>query len=236
MTGTIINMIAVILGTILGLLFGSRLPERVRDGVLAALGLFTLVLGIRMFLETSNALIVLAALLAGVILGEWLRIEDRIEALGNQLKNSFSRSFKNQDLSRFVEGFLAASILFCVGPMAILGSIQDGLTGDFSLLATKSVMDGFAALAFSSIMGIGVAFSSLVILIFQGGLSLLAFQVQNFFTPEMIAEMSAAGGVILIGIAISNILNIRKIRTGSFLPALLLAPLFVYLLNLFTGS
>ena len=236
MTGTIINMIAVILGTILGLLFGSRLPERVRDGVLAALGLFTLVLGIRMFLETSNALIVLAALLAGVILGEWLRIEDRIEALGNQLKNSFSQSFKNQDLSRFVEGFLAASILFCVGPMAILGSIQDGLTGDFSLLATKSVMDGFAALAFASIMGIGVAFSSLVILVFQGGLSLLAFQVQNLFTPEMIAEMSAAGGVILIGIAISNILNIRKIRTGSFLPALLLAPLFVYLLNLFTGS
>jgi len=236
MTGTIINMIAVILGTILGLLFGSRLPERVRDGVLAALGLFTLVLGIRMFLETSNALIVLAALLAGVILGEWLRIEDRIEALGNQLKNSFSRSFKNQDLSRFVEGFLAASILFCVGPMAILGSIQDGLTGDFSLLATKSVMDGFAALAFSSIMGRGVAFSSLVVLIVQGGLSLLAFQVQNFFTPEMIAEMSAAGGVILIGIAISNILNIRKIRTGSFLPALLLAPLFVYLLNLFTGA
>lgn len=229
-------MIAVILGTILGLLFGSRLPERVRDGVLAALGLFTLVLGIRMFLETSNALIVLAALLAGVILGEWLRIEDRIESLGNQLKNSFSRSFKNQDLSRFVEGFLAASILFCVGPMAILGSIQDGLTGDFSLLATKSVMDGFAALAFASIMGVGVAFSSLVILIFQGGLSLLAFQVQNFFTPEMIAEMSAAGGVILIGIAISNILKIRKIRTGSFLPALLLAPLFVYLLNLFTGS
>lgn len=229
-------MIAVILGTILGLMFGSRLPERVRDGVLAALGLFTLVLGIRMFLETSNALIVLAALLAGVILGEWLRIEDRIEALGNQLKNSFSRTFKNQDLSRFVEGFLAASILFCVGPMAILGSIQDGLTGDFSLLATKSVMDGFAALAFASIMGIGVAFSSLVILIFQGGLSLLAFQVQNLFTPEMIAEMSAAGGVILIGIAISNILNIRKIRTGSFLPALLLAPLFVYLLSLFTGS
>lgn len=236
MTGTIINMIAVILGTILGLLFGSRLPERVRDGVLAALGLFTLMLGIRMFLETSNALIVLAALLAGVILGEWLRIEDHIEALGNQLKNSFSRSFKNHDLSRFVEGFLAASILFCVGPMAILGSIQDGLTGDFSLLATKSVMDGFAALAFASIMGVGVAFSSLVILIFQGGLSLLAFQVQNLFTPEMIAEMSAAGGVILIGIAISNILKIRKIRTGSFLPALLLAPLFVYLLNLFTGS
>ena len=120
--------------------------------------------------------------------------------------------------------------------MAILGSIQDGLTGDFSLLATKSVMDGFAALAFASIMGIGVAFSTLVILVFQGGLSLLAFQVQNLFTPEMIAEMSAAGGVILIGIAISNVLNIRKIRTGSFLPALLLAPLFVYLLNLFTGS
>jgi hypothetical protein len=235
MTGTIINMIAVILGSFFGLLFGTRLPERVRNGVLAALGLFTLVLGIRMFLETRNALIVLAALLAGVILGEWLRIEDRIESLGNHLKSHFNRNLKNQDLSRFAEGFLAASILFCVGPMAILGSIQDGLSGDFSLLATKSVMDGFAALAFASIMGIGVAFSSLVILVFQGGLSLLAFQVQTLFTPEMIGEMSAAGGVILIGIAISNILNIHKIRTGSFLPALLLAPLFVYLLNSIPG-
>ncbi len=232
MTGTFINIITVILGTFLGLLFGSKLPERVRDTVLSVLGLFTLGLGIQMFLETNNALIVLAALLIGAILGEWWRIEDRLENFGDGLRNSFSRSLKNQDLSRFVEGFLTASILFCVGPIAILGSIQDGLTGDFSLLATKAVMDGFAALAFASTMGIGVAFSSLILLVFQGGLSLLATQVQGVVTPAMISEMSATGGVILVGIAISNILNIRKIRTGNFLPALILAPLFVFLLDL----
>lgn len=232
MTGTIINIITVILGSILGLFFGSKLPERVRDTVLSVLGLFTLALGIQMFLQTINALIVLATLLIGAILGEWWRIEDRLENFGDQLRNTFSRSFKNQDLSRFVEGFLTSSILFCVGPIAILGSIQDGLTGDYSLLATKAVMDGFAALAFASSMGIGVAFSSLILLVFQGGLSLLATQVQGAVTPAMISEMSATGGVILAGIAISNILNLRKIRTGNFLPALILAPLFVFLLEI----
>lgn len=232
MTGTIINITTIILGTFLGLLFGSKLPERVRDTVLSVLGLFILALGIQMFLETNNALIVLAALLIGAMLGEWWRIEDRLEYIGDRLQHSFSQSFKNQDLSRFVEGFLTASILFCVGPIAILGSIQDGLTGDYSLLATKAVMDGFAALAFSSTMGIGVAFSSIILLIFQGGLSLLANQVQGAITPAMISEMSAAGGVILVGIAISNILNLRKIRTGNFLPAFILAPLFVFLLDL----
>lgn len=235
MTGTFINIITVVLGTFLGLIFGSKLPERVRDTVLSVLGLFTLALGIQMFLETNNALIVLAALLVGAILGEWWRIEDRLENFGDHLRSSIPQSFKNQDQSRFVEGFLTASILFCIGPIAILGSIQDGLTGDYSLLATKALMDGFAALAFASSIGVGVVFSSLVLLIFQGGLSLLASRVQGIVTPAMISEMSAAGGVILVGIAISNILNIRKIRTGNFLPALFLAPLFVLLLDLLAG-
>jgi uncharacterized membrane protein YqgA involved in biofilm formation len=197
--------------------------------------LFTLVLGVQMFLKTNHSLIVLAALLLGAILGEWWRIEERLEKLGGQLQKSFSRPLRNQDLTRFVEGFLAASILFCVGPMAILGSLQDGLSGDFSLLATKAIMDGFAAMAFAASMGVGVAFSSIPILIFQGGLSLLALQMQNLITPAMISEMSATGGVILIGIAISNILNIRKIRTANFLPALFLAPLIVALLALFSA-
>jgi uncharacterized membrane protein YqgA involved in biofilm formation len=236
MTGTIINILTVIIGSFIGVLFGSRLPERIRETVIAVLGLFTMVLGIQMFLKTGNALIVLAALLLGAILGEWWRIEENLEKFGERLRTRFSGSMKNRDLSHFTEGFLAASILFCVGPMTILGSIQDGLTGDFSLLATKAVMDGFAALAFASTMGIGVAFSSLVILGFQGGLSLLAVQVQGLITPAMINEMSAAGGVILIGIAISNILNIRRIRSGNFLPALFLAPLIVALLNLVPGT
>ena len=236
MTGTVINVITVVIGSILGLLFGAKLPERLRETVLSAIGLFTMVLGIQMFLETNNALIVLAALLLGAMLGEWLRIEDNLEKLGSYLRMRFAPSLINQDLSRFVEGFLAASILFCVGPMTILGSIQDGLTGDYSLLATKAVMDGFSALAFASTMGVGVAFSALVILIFQGSLSLLASQIQSVVTAAMISEMSAAGGVILVGIAISNILNIRKVRSGNFLPALILAPLIVALVELLSGS
>ena len=230
MIGTIINVILVVVGGIVGLLCGGKLPQRVREAVLSILGLFTMGLGVQMFLETNNALIVLAALLAGTLLGEWWEIESWLERFGETLKARFSKVSGRQDLSRFVEGFLTASILFCVGPMAILGSIQDGLTGDFSLLATKAVMDGFAALAFASTMGVGVIFSSIAVFIFQGGISLLAVQVQNVITAAMIAEMSAAGGVILIGIALSNILNIRKIRTGNALPALFLAPLFTAIL------
>ena len=235
MTGTIINVILVVVGGILGLLFGGKLPERVREAVLSILGLFTMALGLQMFLETNNPLIVLGALLSGTLLGEWWQIESRLERFGEKLKARFSVVSGRHDLSRFVEGFLTASILFCVGPMAILGSIQDGLTGNYSLLATKAVIDGFAALAFALTMGVGVIFSSIVVFAFQGGISLLAVQVQSLITPAMIAEMSAAGGVILVGIALSNILAIRKIRTGNALPALFLAPLFTAVLAWLVG-
>jgi uncharacterized membrane protein YqgA involved in biofilm formation len=232
MTGTIINVVTVMIGGILGVFFGSKLPERVRDTVLAALGLFTLVLGVQMFLKTENSLVVLGALLVGTILGEWWQIEEGLARFGDWLKRRFSTMIKGENQSRFVEGFLTTSILFCVGPMTILGSIQDGLTGDYSLLAIKAIMDGFAALAFASTMGVGVIFSIIVILVFQGGLSLLAVQAQSLITTSMMNEMSAAGGVILIGIAISSVLNIRKIRSGNFLPALFLAPVFVILFEL----
>jgi len=211
------------------MIFGGKLPDRVRQTVMAVLGLFTLGLGFQLFLKTGNSLVVLAALLVGTILGEWWRIEERLENLGEALKTRFSLLFSKQDHSRFVEGFLTASLLFSIGPMAILGSIQDGLTGDYILLATKAIMDGFAALAFASTMGAGVIFSAFIVLAFQGGITLLAIQIQNLATLAMINEMSAAGGVILVGIALSNILNVVKVRTGSFLPALFLAPLFAAL-------
>jgi uncharacterized membrane protein YqgA involved in biofilm formation len=135
--------------------------------------------------------------------------------------------------SRFIRGFLTASLVFCVGPITILGSIQDGLTGDYNLLAIKSVLDGFAALAFGSTLGIGVLFSTLVILVYQGGLSLLAAQAQALITQPMMAEMTAVGGVLLLGLAISSLLEIKPIRVGNFLPALLIAPLIVAILNYF---
>ena len=232
MVGTIINTITVIIGGILGLFFGSKLPEKIRNAVVSVLGLFTLAMGVQMFLKTSNSLVVLVSLLMGTVFGEWWRIEAGLERFGDSLKKRFTRVFQGQDLSRFVEGFLTASILFCIGPMTLLGAIQDGLTGDYSLLAIKAVMDGFAALAFASTMGVGVIFSIVVILGFQGGLSLLAVQMQNLITPDMMNEMSAVGGVILMGIAVGNLLNLRKIRSGNFLPALFLAPLFVVLFEL----
>ncbi len=237
MTGTLINILTVLVGGTLGLLFGSRLPERLRQTVIAGLGLFTAAIGLQMFMETENAIIVLGALLTGALLGEWWRIEDRLRGLGSLLERRFTQpqaeSTVGSQGSRFVRGFLTASLVFCVGPMTILGSIQDGLTGDYKLLAIKAVLDGFAALAFASSLGVGVLFSTLVILLYQGGLSLLAAQAQALITPAMMSEMTAVGGVLLLGIAISSLLEIKPIRVGNFLPALLIAPLIVAILALF---
>ncbi len=234
MTGTLLNLATVLVGGTLGLIFGSRFPDRFHKTVIAVLGLFTLAYGIYTFLNTKNPLIVLGSLLIGALLGEWWRIEDGLQSLGRTLENRFARSAEtetgNLTNSRFIRGFLTTSLLFCVGPMAILGSIQDGLRGDFSLLAIKSIMDGFAAMAFASSLGVGVLFSSVVILVYQGGISLLAFQLNSVITQAMMNEMTAVGGVLLLGIAISSLLEIKHIRVGNFLPALVIAPLLVALL------
>jgi uncharacterized protein len=241
MTGTIINVIAVLLGGALGLLFGARLPERLKSTVIAGLGLFTAAIGVQMFLETDNPLIVLGALLIGALLGEWWRIEDGLQTLGRILETRFAPTPGSAPVDRynpkgnFLRGFLTASLLFCVGPIAILGSIQDGLTGDYELLVVKSVLDGFASLAFAATLGAGVLFSSLVLLVYQGGISLLAGQLNAVVTEPMLNEMTAAGGVILIGLALSSILEIKKMRMGNFLPALAVAPLIVWILSLFQG-
>lgn len=231
MTGTILNMITVLIGGSLGMLVGARLPDRMRQTVVAGLGLFTAAIGVQMFLKTENAIIVLGSLLVGGLLGEWWKIEDGLRGLGAYLERRFTSNPENQEGSRFIRGFLAASLLFCVGPMTILGSIQDGLTGDYNLLAIKSVLDGFAALAFASTLGVGVLFSIPVILVYQGGLSLLAAQAQAVTTPAMMNEMTAAGGILLIGLAFSSLLEIKSIRVGNFLPALLVAPLIVAILT-----
>jgi hypothetical protein len=230
MIGTILNFAAVLIGGSLGLLVGARLPERLHQTVINGLGLFTGAIGIQMFLKTGNPIIVLVSLLIGGVLGEWWRIEDGLRNLGAFLERRFARSTEIDKGSRFIRGFLTASLLFCVGPMAILGSIQDGLTGDYSLLAIKSVLDGFASLAFSSTLGVGVLFSALAILVYQGGLTLLAAQVQTVSTPAMMNDLTATGGVLLVGLAISSLLELKPIRVGNFLPALAIAPLIVAVL------
>ena len=233
MTGTILNVVTVLAGGAIGLLFGSRIPERVKSTIIAGLGLFTAAMGLQMFLKSENPLIVLGALLVGPLLGEWWKIEDGLQALGQTLEKRFSSSEESGAGSRFVRGFMVASLVFCVGPMTILGSIQDGLSGDYNLLAVKSTLDGFASIAFASTLGIGVLFSSLVVFVFQGGISLMAGLLSAVINDPMMNEMTAAGGVILVGLAISNLLEIKKIRMGNFLPALAIAPLIVWVLEKF---
>ncbi len=235
MTGTFLNIATVLAGGLIGLLFGARVPERLKSTVIAGMGLFVIAIGLQMFLKTQNSIIVLGSLLIGALLGEWWRIEDGIQALGGMLERRFMRNGANVEgaSGKFVRGFLTTSLLFCVGPLTILGSIQDGLTGNYNLLAVKSVLDGFASLAFASTLGPGVLFSSLVILVYQGGISLLAARLNTLVTDSMMNEMTAAGGVILMGLAISSLLEIKKIRVGNFLPALAIAPLIVWILSLF---
>jgi uncharacterized membrane protein YqgA involved in biofilm formation len=248
MTGTLLNIVTVLVGGSLGLAFGSRLPERVRKTIISGLGLFTLAFGIFNFLKTQNPLVVLGSLLIGALLGEWWKIEENLQSLGNWLEIHFSRKsplnatedLKNtaetssaNSFSRsndFIRGFLTASLVFCVGPMTILGSIQNGLNGDYSLLAIKSVLDGFAAMAFASTLGVGVLFSVIVIVLFQGGITLLAAQLSAVMTQAMVLEMSAVGGLLLVGIAVSSLLEIKPIRVGNFLPSLAIAPLVVAVL------
>ncbi|MBE7536173.1 MAG: DUF554 domain-containing protein [Anaerolineales bacterium] len=232
MTGTFLNIATVLIGGAIGLAFGARIPEKLKETVIAGMGLFTAAMGLQMFLETENSLIVLGALLVGTLFGEWVRIEDGLQNLGKFLERQFSRG-KDGDSNKFVRGFLTASLLFCVGPMTILGSIQDGLTGDYNLLAVKSVLDGFAAMAFASTLGVGVLFSAIVVLVFQGGISLFAAQLDAIATPLMMNELVATGGVILLGLAISSLLEIKKIRVGNMLPALFFAPLIVWIVSLF---
>lgn len=229
MIGTIINIITVMIGGGLGVLLGQRLPERMRETVLHGLGLMTLVVGVHLTLETQNILIVLGSVLFGAMLGEWWRIDVGLERLGDWLRARVARRASAHHQSHFTEGFITASLVFCVGPMTILGSIQDGLTGDYSLLVIKSVLDGFAALAFASSLGIGVLFSVLTILVYQGGLTLAAGLAQSAFTEAMIAEMTATGGVMILAISLL-LLGLRRIRVANLLPAFLIAPLIVAVL------
>jgi uncharacterized protein len=245
MIGTLLNFATIVVGGALGVLLGSRFSPNLRETVMRGLGLVTLILGIQMGLQTASIMIVLGSLLVGGLIGELLNIEGRLARLGGWLEARLSRvraakapaegagSSAAEGSARFVRGFVAASLLFCTGPMAILGSFQDGLSGDFRLLAIKAAMDGFATLALASTLGIGAAFSALPVLVYQGSLSLLAGLASNLLTPPMITEITATGGVMLIALSLSVLLEIKPIRVGNFLPALVIAPLIVWVVSLF---
>lgn len=233
MTGTLINVIAVIAGSLLGTLFGARLPDKMRETVLAGLGISTFVVGLSMAL-TGNILIVMFSLLLGAVIGEGLGLDEALNRLGRRLEERFARG---EEAGRFSRGFVTASLVFVIGPLAIIGPIQDGLVGNYQLLAVKSILDGFASLAFASSLGIGVAFSSLSLLLYQGSLSLAAMLLGSALgavtreTPWVV-QLSATGGAIIMGIGLL-LLDLRRLRLANFLPALVIAPLIVAGLSFF---
>jgi len=223
MKGTLVNTATVIVGSGIGLWVGHRLPENIKRIVLQAMGLVTILLGIQMALKTESVLILIGSLVLGGITGELLKIEEALEKVGEYLK----RRVKSES-SNFVLGFVSASLLFCVGPMTIVGSLEDGMSGKADMLYIKSVLDGFASLILSSGLGIGVLFSFLTVLFFQGSLTLLGGQLQFLLRENIINEMSAAGGLLIVGIGL-QLLEIKKIKVANLLPTLLYAVVLAYL-------
>jgi len=235
-TGTLINTVTVIVGASTGVFLGNRLPEKMRQTVLSGLGLMTLVLGMTMAIQTRNALIPLFSVLIGGIIGEALHIEDGLERLGRWFEARFGqRQAAPAGRAPITQGFITASLVFCVGPMTILGSIQDGLMGDFTLLTIKATLDAFAGMALAASLGAGVILSALTVFGFQAALSLLALlfgAALGGVTRETlwVVEMTATGGVVILSIGFL-LLDIKRIRAANLLPAIFVAPALVLVLG-----
>lgn len=223
MIGTLVNFGAVIIGSTIGLIIHRNLPKRYVQLIFQIMGLFTLVLGFKMALEGQQLLIMIFSLILGGLLGEVLKIEDWINSLGDRVK----RLTKSKS-DTFSEGLITAFLLFCVGSMTIVGAIEEGMGGNPELLLIKSLMDGISSIALTVAFGIGVLFSAIPLLIFQGGLTFLASQAGEFIDPVVITEVTAVGGVILIGLGL-NLLEIKKIKVVNLLPAMLIVPLLMEL-------
>jgi uncharacterized membrane protein YqgA involved in biofilm formation len=222
MTGTLINIAAVIVGSSVGLIARSKLPERITGIVFQGIGLFTLLFGVSMAIKTGNFLLMIFSIVIGSIVGEWIDIERHVFRLGDSLKGAI-RS-KNE---KFSEGLTAAFLLFCMGSMTILGAIEEGLGGEPNLLLAKSVLDGFASIGLAAALGIGVMFSVIPLLVYQGGITLFASYLQGVFTDAIISEMTATGGLLLIGLGV-NILEIKRLRILNMLPALVIVVILSY--------
>ena len=222
--GTAVNVAAIVLGSIVGLLLRQRLPRRITTILTQGLGLVTALIGIKMMLVTENVLIVLLSVIAGGVVGELIQIERRLDAFGVRIEKRLSRQ-----RGTFAKAFVTSSLLYCVGPLAILGALQDGLRGDYTVLLTKSGLDGIASVAFASTLGIGVLFSAIPVLAYQGSLTIGASLLAPYLTTSVVNEMTATGGLLILGIGL-NMLKVTKIKVGNMLPAILVAAILAALL------
>lgn len=223
MIATIINAAAVIVGSLIGVTLKKRIRDDFRDIVYTGIGVVSIVIGVSMTLKDQRIIYMALSLVIGGILGNWWNVEGGILKLGDILKRRFSNSSGEKD---FAYGYLTASVLFCVGAMTIVGAFNAGVQKDYQLILTKSVMDGFMAILLSAAMGIGVAFSSLTILVYQGGLTLLSVWVRPLVTELVLSELTGVGGALIIMIGI-NLLQLRTIKTANFIPSLLVVLVFV---------
>jgi uncharacterized membrane protein YqgA involved in biofilm formation len=231
MLGTIVNALAIVAGSLLGLLCNQGIPEHYKQTVLQGVGLSVILIGWKNALLADNLLVVIVSIVAGALLGEWLRIEGRLEGLGQWLEARIAAGTGNT--SSVARGFVTASLVYCVGSMAIVGSLESGLTGQHQTLFAKSILDGVISVVFASAMGIGVLLSALSVLLYQGVLTLAAVLLKPLLTPAVVSQMTSVGGLLIVAIGL-NMLGMVKIRVGNLLPAIFL-PLLAHLLHSWLG-
>ncbi|NLW22636.1 MAG: DUF554 domain-containing protein [Tissierellia bacterium] len=227
MLGTIVNAVTIIFGSLLGVLIRKGIKDEYKKTVMDGVGLTVIIIGLMGAIKTENTILVIISIVLGSIVGEALAIEDKLNNIGEKLEGKFGKGD-----SDFSKGFVTASLVFCIGAMAIVGSLESGLMGDHSTLFAKSILDGISSVIFSSTLGIGVAFSAIPVFLYQGAITLLASSVKDLLTPDVIREMSAVGGILIMAIGI-NVLDIKKIRIGNMLLAVFIPLIYFALVSIF---
>lgn len=225
--GTLVNFAAIVIGSLIGYVAKKGIPSGIKNTVIQGIGLVIFLIGMKMAFQTKNELILIGSLSLGGILGELLAIEDRLEGLGNWLEKKVGSS--ESGISR---AFVTSSLIYCVGAMAIMGSIQDGLTGQTDTLFAKALLDGISSVIFTSTMGIGVIFSAVPVLLYQGTITFAAASLKEIISPHVVGEMTATGGILILGIGF-NMLGMKIIRVGNLLPAMLFAVLITMVVDKF---
>ncbi len=234
-SGTLLNVLTVLVGGTLGLLVGGRLPERLQSIIMNGLGLAVILIGVQNGLVTRNPLILIGSILLGGIIGELLRLDYHLDNLGNYLQKRLAAG-GTRGASTFSEAFVTSSLVFCVGPLTIMGAIQNGISGDITFLGIKSMLDGFAAFAFAASLGWGVLLSAVTVLVYQGLLSLAAWGIAGGVPSRdnpYILEMTAVGGLIIMGVGL-KLLNIKELKLANYIPALAVAPVIVWVIEHWT--
>lgn len=230
MLGTIVNVIAIICGSLLGLLFRKGIPDNYKEIIMSGIGLSVLLIGVKSALSSDQLLVVIFSVIFGAAIGEFLRIEAKLESLGGFIEHRLAG--RSGDTASFTRGFVTASLVFCVGSMAIVGSLESGLTGNHQTLYAKSILDGVTSLIFASTMGIGVLFSGAAVFLYQGAITMTAAVMKNFLVAETISQMTSVGGLLILAIGL-NLLGLTKIRVGNLLPGIFLPLIYFAVRQLF---